>query len=78
MVQKSFHDMIEEIEQINRKGLSPEMRIENVTSLLNSQSGLLPESKIYYHLVGDIIHDLIKDHISNFRPLKRRSGPCRF
>lgn len=60
--------MLIEIENIiNSTRLGPEQKTGKVTALLRAHARSVPENTIIYRLVGDIVHDLTKEYISDFR-----------
>ncbi|GBE00378.1 response regulator PleD [bacterium BMS3Abin07] len=65
---ETIENVLKDIERVlTNKHLSVEMRIDYVTSIFNLRKNMGYYSNTLSHVAGDILHSLVKDHISNFR-----------
>jgi diguanylate cyclase (GGDEF)-like protein len=52
---------------LGNRFISDEARIDYASAIFRSNEQCMSDARILYHVVGDIVHELLKNHISEFR-----------
>ncbi len=67
MLDRLDHIFLEIENVLGNDRISDEMRIDYASAIFRSNEQCLSDAKILYHVVGDIVHELLNNYISDFR-----------